>query len=637
MPIAALLFAAVPAGLPPGAIDALGTPAFRHTCPVTAVAFSPDGRRLASASNVNAGGVDPTLTVWDVSTGTAVMRIACDGTAVAWFADGSRVAAAARDGSVKVWEVPTGREAFAGRVGGGWAIGVAVSPDGRTLASAHGNRRAVRLWDVATGRTVRELVPPAGATGDLAGVGFHPDGRWVAAGVPGVGLTLWDVATGAEVRTVGGVFSPSNLEPREIRFAGPDALVAVCQTDGVGLFDPATGREAWATRGTRPGDPTRSGVTGVARSADGSRLALVRNHELTLWDVAAGRQGRAFETAVRSFGPFALSPTGDRLARADGFGVAVWDTATGRRLHDAGAITGYVGVVGFGPAGEALVGDATGLRAWDVGAGGRRRGEPVPAAADVVGLSPDGRTAVHGGWNWAARPRLTDVSTGKDRVALGVADREGVLSAAFVPGGAHLVTVDLDQRSLSLWDVATGRRVRRLVGHNDPVDAVAVSPDGRRMATAGAPRAYIREPFPGHVPDTGIRVWNLDTGAEVRQIPGRAGCLAFSPNGKLLAAGLEDWKAGVRLVDADTGALVRTIPAERYGPTRLAFTPDGRTLAAVGRDKAVRLWDVATGAERRRFDGHAGEVYSLAISADGRRLLTAGGDGRAFVWAVPDR
>src|SRR5689334_14038714 len=152
--------AAPPAvGLPPGAVDRFGSPILRHTSPVAAVAFSPDGKRLASGSNVNSGGTDPAVKVWDVDTGTELWSVRHDSTSVAWFADGTRVASAGRDGTVKAWDLATGREVFSSDTPRGWALGVAVSPDGKWLASIHGNRRAVRLWDAATGALVRELEP----------------------------------------------------------------------------------------------------------------------------------------------------------------------------------------------------------------------------------------------------------------------------------------------------------------------------------------------------------------------------------------------------------------------------------------------------------------------------------------------
>ncbi|QEL20665.1 WD40 repeat domain-containing protein [Limnoglobus roseus] len=630
-----------PTLLPQGAVDRLDAPILRHSSRVASVAFSPDGRRLASGSNVNRGGGDPTVRVWDLASGRERWRVQHDSTCVAWFASGSRLASAARDGTVKAWDLTTDREVFSSQTPGGWAFAVAVANDGKWLASTHGNRSAVRLWNAATGALVRELEPAAKGkpvSGQITAVAFPPDGKTVAAGVPGVGLVFWDMASGTVLRTIPGEYPASGpFVSMGITFAGRDGRVAVCQADGLAIFDPARARELHFVRGTRAEDPTRMDISAVAQSADGSAVAFVRNHELKLWDVAGDREIRAFPTPTRQPGPFALSADGKHLAQGAGNLVVVWETATGRRVPAHAPEHGNLEAMGFGPTGEVLVRDASGLRVWDVGSTGRRRGEVLRSPAGVVAISPDGRTAVHGGYSYPALPRLTDIGTGDDLVKLDAVENEIILHAAFLPNGRRLVTVDTGGRTLSLWDTVSGQRLRKFIGHEDPVDAIAIAPDGKRMATSGAPRAYFRTPFPGYAGDAGIRVWDVETGAQLATIKGPAGALAYSPDGLLLAAGVDGIDSHLRLLDAASGQEVRQLKGR--GPQKAAFTPDGRTLVTVGRDKVVRLWDVATGAERRRLDGHSDEVYSLAISPDGRRALTGGSGGQIFVWDLyaPDR
>src|SRR5207248_4333544 len=113
--------------------------------------------------------------------------------------------------------------------------------------------------------------------------------------------------------------------------------------------------------------------------------------------------------------------------------------------------------------------------------------------------------------------------------------------------------------------------------------------------------------------------WDVATGQIVRQIPGQEDDLAFSPDGKLLAAVNRYWKPSLRLLDVGTGVEVRRLKSEGHYPFRAAFSPNGKLLATAGGDGTVRLWEVATGRELRQLQGHRGAVYAVAFSPDGRR------------------
>jgi WD40 repeat protein len=291
-----------------------------HTGSVYSVAFSPDGRLLASGSS------DETIKLWDVATGREVRTLSghTDNVrSVAFSPDGRLLASGScgqRDSSgdciqdeIKLWDVATGREVrtLSGHTDN--VRSVAFSPDGRLLAS--GSWPEIKLWDVATGREVRTL---SGHTYGVSSVAFSPDGRLLASGSLDETIKLWDVASGSLVRTLSG--HTDNV--RSVAFSPDGRLLASGSTDAtIKLWDVATGREVRTLSGHT------DEVNSVAFSPDGRLLASGSDDEtIKLWDVATGREVRTLSGHTSYVLSVAFSPDGRLLASGSTDAtIKLWD------------------------------------------------------------------------------------------------------------------------------------------------------------------------------------------------------------------------------------------------------------------------------------------------------------------------
>jgi WD40 repeat protein len=593
-----------------------------HKGRVQSVAFSPDGRLLASAS------FDGTIILWDVATYQPLPPLRLGGRPTKVYSvafnpvDSQMLASGNEDGTIILWDVAT-QQPRARLLGySGEVRSLAFRPDGQMLASSSQDKTII-LWDVSTRQPlVQSLTGHTALVGSLA---FSSDGQTLASGDDAGKIILWDVASRRQLD-----------RPLTDHTSGVTSVTF--SRDGQTLVSGSEDRTILLWDVTRPNDSRMhdrfrahvSRVLSVALSPDGQTLASGgQESSVMLWDIAdPKRRGKPLNGHAKAVRSVAFSPNGQLLASGgDDHTVILWDISARQRLGQPLIGPGNeVFSVAFSPNGQLLAsgGDDHEVILWDVAARGlsqRLHGHTAPVRS--VAFSLDGQKLASSDRNGTII--LWDISMDPWRGQPLIGPRNEVFSVAFSPDGRILASGD-KHGTVILWDVGppganigTPRVLDQLHGHTLPVMSVAFSYDGKWLATASG--------------DQAVRVWEIARRQEEVLRDNKLDlvhAVAFNARSQTLALGgspstLILWDVTTAISRKQLGRLLSGHTTEVLG---VAFRPDGQLLASGSRDGTISLWDVPNGQRLGQpLDGHGDAVHSIAFSPDGKTLASGGSDG----------
>jgi WD40 repeat protein len=411
----------------------------------------------------------------------------------------------------------------------------AFSPDRKTLAGSPGgfvgradgqDQPWIRLYELATGKEIRQFQREQ--RGQVHGLAFSADGRTLASASSDKAIHLWEVATGKERQAL----SADQYSAGTVAFSPDGKTLASANADGlIRIWDVATGKVLG------PHEGHQGIVSAVALSADGKTLVSAGSDgTVRTWETLTGKEQRRLEGHQGPIPSVRLSPDGKLLASVcpDDQTVRLWNMATGTEVHRLPVSSHYIQAAWLPDGKKLVVGrhgslEETTLHFYDTVTGKELRSLEGVGAGAVLAVSADGKLLASGSPSYPTF-HLREIATAEKMPPLAAdsVHQGPVTSASFSHDAKNLLTASTSDRVIRLWEVATRKERLRFV-HEAEVTCLALSPDGRTLASAGYDRT--------------VRLWEVTTGKERRRFVGHRGTvtsLAWSADGKTLVSGSAD-------------------------------------------------------------------------------------------------
>ncbi|KAI1854212.1 hypothetical protein JX266_001353 [Neoarthrinium moseri] len=617
-----------------------------HSEPVTAVAFSPDGKLLASASR------DHTIRLWNAYTGTHLQTLEGhddDVNTITFSPNNQILASESSDQTIRIWDVTTGTREKTFDVDGQSAEAIAFSPDGLFLAFASLGATQIRLWNTKTGAVLEKTLDDYEASVYYGA--FSPDFQLIALVFTDDTIRLWKLATGAYHCTLRG---HSGII-WTVAFSPDGQLIAAESSDyTIGVWNTANGEQKHILKGH-----TES-VNSVAFSPDGQLLASCGDNTVRLWSATTGSHLTTFADPYSSAVTFSANSQVISSGSYDG-SVRMWDARLSTHQESFDHHSENVRAVVFSPDGKLVASasqDKT-VKVWDAVTGLHLRtleGHRYPVFS--VTFSPDSKLLASASINGTVR--IWNAGNGTHQQTLD--DQNGLIRAVAYSTDGQLVAMVSLGNTIRLHNARTGAHIHTLKGHSSPVDEIVFSPDSRILASRSREEPirlwsmrtgtfmWMLEDQEDHVfqiafsPDSQliafiseghIVYWNAVTGAHQQTLEVRdAWRVAFSYNNQLLAISINDLVKAERidLWDTTIGEHRHTLQGHRGTATDIVFSPDSQLVAVVSQDRTLRLWNTVTYTHLHTLESPNDVITTIKFSPDGQMIASASRDKTVRLW-----
>lgn len=589
--------------LPEDVVFRLGTTRYRQGGKINCIAVSPDSKTVLT------GSTNYSMTLWDLESGRRLRT--CEGHegpvfSVAYSPDGRTGVSGGRDENVILWDLESGKATRTLKAGM-TVHRVSFTPDGKTILAACDEGK-VQLWNGTTG-TLDRLIE--GPPGEVLGLALRPDGSSCFTAGKDPLIHRWDLATGKKIRTFAGHGKPVfGLAVS----ANGKVLASISDDRSVGLWD------------IDSGDPIRKIMipdaypTYIGLSSDGESVLASQNWiHPALWSVKTGARLTEFRDGHRDYVyAAAFSPDGKYIV-SGGFDrlLVLWNRETGQAVHSFEAHQAELSGVAYSPDGSVLgtVGYDQSVSLWDVQTGKRlQASKSMDGRLYAISFSPDGRLLACGG----SSPRIVVRDARSLKRVFDYPTNCVVNSTVFHPS-SQVLFANQEVNTFAARELGSGKILRTFEGHTEVVKCLAITSDGRTIASG----SY----------DHSIILWDYESGKQTRKLQGHKDavfCLAFTAGGRYLVSGSKD--RTMILWNAATGERIHAFEGFDDPVSAVAVSPDDQYVLASSWDRKSLLWDLWNHQLIRTLTGHVGGHQACAWSPGGGRFVTGSTDTSALVW-----
>lgn len=550
---------------------------------------------------------------------------------VAYSPDGKFLATGSRDNSIKLWQLGTGREirTFLGHVNP--VNVVAFDPSGQRLASGSSDNSII-IWEVATGKILRKI---EGHQRRVTSLDFNSDGTQLASGGWDRQVFVWDMNTGEQLGEYRGNPATGIGVGVQVLFSEDDKKLITGNDDGKIIIYELGKEEPQDT--LRNISPSSCGgcPSFVQLDAKGSKLlSASRRGPVTLWDWKSGKIIKEFNGDGEEY--IAVGMKGNTVFVSDEDTIKIWNTS-GKLLHKI--VDTDINSAALSPDGK-FVATATNDRVtkiWNTQTGKLSKtlkGYLNEAVDNGLGLDPESYwqynisryVSYKEGIRVSPDEKYVVKAVGKSvqlwdlnkgRVVRSFDGHEnGVICFEFSRDGKHLFTGSGD-KTIRMWEVSSGEEIKIFKGHRELVFELALSQNGKYLVSGSW--------------DATARLWDIASGEELqtyRMEQNSPYALSFALNDLYLAVGTLGKE--LKLIEIDSGEPARNFIGHIEIVSMIKVN-QGQLLTSSWDGKA-KLWDIASGLSVQKFVGHTGEIFASSLDDNGKQIATAGSDRIARLW-----